>query len=80
MDWAGHVIAEECDAHDGMHVLSANLVLSPDSGWGIEPEQCPCGRRQPRLKQVPQELRVAFDVSALASATTCDVETPLMQR
>jgi hypothetical protein len=43
---AGELLAAECDAHDGLHVLSPKLSLE---GERIDASPCACGRKTPRL-------------------------------
>jgi hypothetical protein len=45
LDATGHVIAEECQVHDGLHVLR----LEATSGT-LTTAECDCGRTEPRLK------------------------------
>ncbi len=43
LDRKNRLLAMECDAHSGMHVVSGC------AGLEIESEVCPCGNRSPRL-------------------------------
>jgi hypothetical protein len=43
LDRKNRLLAMECDAHSGMHVVSGCSAL------GIEPDACACGNRAPRL-------------------------------
>jgi hypothetical protein len=55
----GHVIAMECDAHDGLHVVDpASLAGVSDN---LDRNSCGCGNVQPRLKRLDTQLK---DVSA----------------
>ena len=58
VDTMGHVLAQDCEAHDGLHI--ASMVFSKHltaRGHYIENELCGCGRKSLRLKQSPQEER-----------------------
>ncbi len=46
---AGELLASECDAHDGLHIVSAKLRIE---GQGIDRSPCACGRKTPRLEPV----------------------------
>jgi hypothetical protein len=43
---AGHLLAAECEAHDGLHIESERLRVT---GERIETLACACGRSSPRL-------------------------------
>lgn len=40
------LLAFECDAHEGLHVVSASVVLEPQD---VNTSVCGCGRTSPRL-------------------------------
>jgi hypothetical protein len=48
---AGELLAAECDAHDGLHVLSPKLDVE---GKRIDVSPCACGRKTSRL--MPAEV------------------------
>jgi hypothetical protein len=52
----GRLIATECDAHDGLHLLDPDAPLT---GWRalVDVTPCACGSRQPRLVRC-ERLRV----------------------
>jgi len=43
---AGELLAAECDAHDGLHILSPKLDVERER---IDASPCACGRKTPRL-------------------------------
>lgn len=43
---SGKLLAAECEAHDGLHIVSPNLSLHGES---VEDSLCPCGRKSPRI-------------------------------
>ncbi len=42
----GKLLAAECEAHDGLHVVSPALSLHEES---LDDSLCPCGRKSPRI-------------------------------
>jgi hypothetical protein len=44
----GDIIAEECDAHDGLHLVEGNEPPT-DISADIDSRICGCGRLEPRL-------------------------------
>ncbi len=50
LDAANHLLAYECEAHDGLHVLRAGLRLS---GCFPADSECGCGDPSPRLLPPP---------------------------
>jgi len=48
---AGELLAAECDAHDGLHILSPKLDVEAER---IDASPCACGRKTPRL--MPAEV------------------------
>jgi len=42
----GELLAAECDAHDGLHILSSKLDVERER---IDASPCACGRKTPRL-------------------------------
>lgn len=58
VDRSGAVLAQECEAHDGLHIES--MVFSRElaaKGYYIENEKCGCGRPALRLRQPRREER-----------------------
>lgn len=56
---AGHLLAGECEAHEGMHIEAPGLRLTQDM---LDSTPCPCGKSVPRFGVRPaaqQERRVA---------------------
>ncbi len=53
LDASGSVIAEECDAHDGLH-----LRPETEPPIGLDWSRCPCGLGTPRLP-APREVAEA---------------------
>jgi len=51
----GKVLAAECEAHDGLHVESAE-VSAP--GYALDDRTCACGLKSPRLAPVEQIERM----------------------
>jgi hypothetical protein len=47
IDESCNLLAAECEAHDGLHILSP--VVSPRDGEILETTPCGCGRTTPRL-------------------------------
>jgi len=43
---SGQLLAAECEAHDGLHVESADFPLDRET---IDTSPCPCGRTTPRI-------------------------------
>jgi hypothetical protein len=43
---SGKLLAAECEAHDGLHVVSPDLSLH---GEPVDESPCPCGRKTPRI-------------------------------
>jgi hypothetical protein len=43
---SGKLLAAECEAHDGLHVVSPDLRLDGES---LDDSLCPCGRTTPRI-------------------------------
>jgi hypothetical protein len=52
VDRSGHLLASECEAHDGLHVDSAEVELRTFEleGYRLDPTPCGCGRKSPRLR------------------------------
>lgn len=48
------LLATECDAHDGLHVIAS---FTPPEGFVLDTRICGCGDRRPRL--APCEMTVA---------------------
>jgi hypothetical protein len=51
----GELLAAECEAHDGLHIETPDLVWT---GYTLETDLCACGRKTPRLAPVEQHERV----------------------
>ncbi len=47
IDQSGNLLAAECEAHDGLHIESAEV--SPREGEIVETAPCGCGKTSPRL-------------------------------
>ena len=47
LDQRGHVIAEECEVHAGLHVLAPDAIAGT-----LTSVECECGRSEPRLVPV----------------------------
>jgi hypothetical protein len=58
----GELLAAECEAHDGLHIETADLAWA---GHAIETAQCACGRATPRLAH-PEPVERARGVAAYA--------------
>lgn len=43
-----HLLASECEAHEGLHVESRSFVYGDHE---IDHAPCPCGKKSPRLKE-----------------------------
>ena len=43
---SGKLLAAECEAHDGLHIVSPALSLHGES---LDESPCPCGRKTPRI-------------------------------
>jgi hypothetical protein len=43
----GHLLAAECEAHDGLHLLVPQDIAVPDCS--IDHSPCACGKKMPRL-------------------------------
>jgi hypothetical protein len=54
-DEQGVLLAAECEAHQGLHILSESAAQVFDAENLIQ-EPCPCGLRTPRLIQTPSHL------------------------
>jgi len=52
LDRKNRLLAMECDAHSGMHVVSGC------AGLDLESEVCPCGNRAPRISWGVQGARI----------------------
>lgn len=61
----GQVLAVECDAHQGLHVLSAGQHLP--EGFTALPERAPCGcgRATPRWIGLRQKAPAAMDIALI---------------
>ena len=53
IDASGALLAAECEAHNGLHIESPNLL--PQSGEVLETTPCGCSRTTPRL--IAENLR-----------------------
>lgn len=64
----GAIVAEECEAHEGLHLVGLFAPLLP--GHTLVAGICPCGRREPRL--IPcydgRVISADADVAKLADA------------
>jgi hypothetical protein len=58
VDGSGHLLAGECEAHDGLHVESQGFKLADHF---VDSSPCGCGRKTPRLRtsRQPELERVA---------------------
>ena len=63
VDHSGALLASECEAHDGLHIESAEAA--PCSGELIETAPCGCGRTTPRLMS-PERVENLRKVAAYA--------------
>jgi len=62
----GRVLAAECDAHQGLHLLKAEADLA-GFGGRIETALCPCGKPGPRLfgeREAAEQPRAAYRAAA----------------
>ncbi len=59
----GVLLAAECEAHDGLHIESAQVVAI---GAALDRTTCGCGRSAPRLKLVEQPAPIPMWASAAA--------------
>jgi hypothetical protein len=63
VDSSGHLLASECEAHDGLHVDAAEVELKTFElhGYRLDHTPCGCGRRSPRIRGTshPELERVA---------------------
>lgn len=59
LDAAGSVVAEECDAHNGLH-----LRPETDPPIGLDWSRCPCGLGTPRLPTPREVAEAAFHAAA----------------
>jgi hypothetical protein len=50
------VLASECEAHDGLHVIAEELL---DGSRPVERSRCACGRDSPRIGAIDPIRRVA---------------------
>jgi hypothetical protein len=60
LDRKNRLLAMECDAHSGMHVVSGC------AGLDVESDVCPCGNRTPRLSRAKLDARMAELAGLLA--------------
>ena len=59
----GHLLAAECEAHDGLHIETPGL--KPRAGEVLETTTCGCGRTTPRLV-APERVQNLRRVAAYA--------------
>jgi hypothetical protein len=59
----GVLLAAECEAHDGLHIESAQVVAI---GQSLDRAKCGCGRTTPRLKPVEQPAATPMWADAVA--------------
>lgn len=51
----GHVVARECEVHDGLHITDAVLEILA-GGEEVVTDECECGSSTPRLRRSKTEL------------------------
>lgn len=51
----GQLLAAECEAHDGLHVLLPNVLRE---GYHVDASPCACGLKSPRLARLEAAERV----------------------
>lgn len=61
----GRVIAEECEAHDGLHlnIASSRNIDVAGLGFALTPDACACGKATPRLIAARAALAASSSVS-----------------
>jgi hypothetical protein len=58
IDESAHLLAAECEAHDGLHIESKDVT--PQAGEILETAPCGCGRTTPRLTAVSTRSVAAY--------------------
>jgi hypothetical protein len=59
----GVLLASECEAHDGLHIESAQVVTI---GAPLDRKICGCGRSAPRLKPLEQSAPIPMWAATVA--------------
>ena len=63
----GRVMAMECDAHDGLHVLDPGAPLVGFRAF-LDNRPCGCGNPQPRLAQLQRLERISDAAAVIGTA------------
>lgn len=63
IDESGHLLARECEAHDGLHVETSKVPAR--EGEVLSTDPCGCGQNTPRLT-VPERVETLRKVAAYA--------------
>ncbi len=66
LDSKGRVVAAECDAHEGLHILTRGFLFYGRESE-IDPAPCRCGRPGPRIVGLREKVRTRVHAVAAAA-------------